>query len=157
MNEEKFMAIAIEEAYDGINRGDGGPFGVSIVKDGEVLARAHNTVLKENNPTCHAEINAISIAAKKCGTYDLTGCVTYSTTEPCPMCFAAIHWARIDRVVYGTHIEDAKRLGFHEMTISAPEMKRIGASGVDIRSGLMLEECQKLLEYWESLPTKKVY
>ncbi len=157
MDDKKFMAIAIEEAYSGVREGDGGPFGVVIARGEEVLARAHNTVLKENNPVRHAEVNAISIAAKKCGTYDLTGCVIYSTTEPCPMCFAAIHWARIERLVYGTDIGDVKKLGFNELTISASEMRRLGGSGIDILGGFMRDECQKLLAYWESLPTKEVY
>ncbi|MFC1570225.1 nucleoside deaminase [Candidatus Omnitrophota bacterium] len=157
MPNKEFMSQAIEEAYSGVKAGDGGPFGVVIVKSGEVIARAHNTVLRDNDPTRHAEINAIQEASKKKGTYDLSGLEIYSTTEPCPMCFSAVHWAKIDRLIYGTEIEDVKKLGFNELTIPAPRMKEEGASGVEIEAGFMLEECKELLRFWESLPEKTVY
>ncbi|MDD5633758.1 MAG: nucleoside deaminase [Candidatus Omnitrophica bacterium] len=158
MTDKRFMDLAIEEAYKGIKYGsEGGPFGAVITKDGLVLAMAHNTVLKNNDPTQHAEMNAISLASAKLGTYDLSGCVIYSTTEPCPMCFSAIHWAKIDRVVYGTGIDDVKTIGFNELTISAAQMKKQGASPVIVEGGFMYEECMELLKFWETLPNKKVY
>ena len=152
-----YMLKAIEEARCGAKAGDGGPFGSVIVKDGRILASAHNTVLKSNDPTQHAEIKAISMAAAGSGSYDLSGCDIYSTNEPCPMCFSAIHWARISRLFYGTSIEDVRRLGFNEMTLPAEFLKEKGASPVEIRGGCMIEECRKLLKYWESLPDRKVY
>lgn len=157
--EPRFMSLAIDEAYKGIKsgRGEGGPFGAVIVKDGRVLAAAHNTVLISNDPTRHAEINAISAAAERSGTYDLSGCVIYSTTEPCPMCFSAIHWARIGCLVYGTDIEDVKKLGFNELIIPVPVMKKTGNSSVEICPGFMRHECEELLKYWENLPDKTVY
>lgn len=151
------MLKAIEEARAGAGAGHGGPFGVVVVRNSEIVAIAHNTVLGDNDPTQHAEIRAISAAAKKCGSYDLSGHEIYSTTEPCPMCFAAIHWARIDRLVYGTDIEDARKLGFNELTVPARRMKEIGNSPVKIYGGFMREECERLLKYWENLPDKKVY
>jgi guanine deaminase len=157
MPEEKFMSGAIKEAYQGIKSGDGGPFGVVIVKGAELIAEAHNTVIRDNDPTHHAEINAISAASKVLGTYDLSGCTLYSTTEPCPMCFSAIHWARIDKVVYGTKIEDVKELGFNELSIPALKMKAEGASEVEIEEGVMLAECVELLRFWEALPDKLTY
>jgi len=157
MSEERLMSIAIEEAYSGMKNGHGGPFGAVIVMSGEVLAAAHNTVLKDNDPTRHAEISAISAAARKRRTYDLSGCVIYSTTEPCPMCFSAIHWARIERMIYGTDIEDVGKLGFNELVIPAAGMKQAGNSSVDIRGGFMRHECEQLLKFWESLPEKRVY
>ena len=155
--EEKFMLKAIEEARSGSSAGEGGPFGVVIVKDGEVLASAHNTVLKDNDPTQHAEVKAISEASRKLGNYDLSGCDIYSTTEPCPMCFGAIHWARIGRLFYGTDIEDVKKLGFNELAIPARYMKEAGDSPLEIHSGFMREECEGLLKFWENLPDKRVY
>lgn len=155
--EEKFMFMAIDEAYRGIKAGHGGPFGAVVVKGGDVLAAAHNTVLGDNDPTRHAEIKAISIAAGKLGTYDLAGCAIYTTTEPCPMCFSAIHWAGIGDLIYGTDIDDVRELGFNEMTISVAEMKEAGGSAVNIRGSFMRAECEKLLEYWKTLPDKKVY
>jgi len=157
MPEEKFMSGAIKEAYQGIKSGDGGPFGVVIIKGVELIAKSHNTVIGDNDPTHHAEINAISTASKILGAYDLSGCTLYSTTEPCPMCFSAIHWARIDKVVYGTKIEDVKDLGFNELSIPALKMKTEGGSEVEIEEGFMFAECVKLLRFWEALPDKCTY
>ena len=157
MNDANFMAMAIEEARSGIEAGHGGPFGVVIVYDGEVLSRAHNRVLIDNDPTRHAEINAISLASRKLGTYDLSGCVLYSTTEPCPMCFSAIHWARIKRVVYGMDISDVKRLGFNELTIPCAWMKDKGGSSVEVAGDFMRTECEALLEAWKDMSGRKVY
>ncbi|MFC1548755.1 nucleoside deaminase [Candidatus Omnitrophota bacterium] len=151
------MLMAIEEARKGAGAVHGGPFGAVIVKGEEVLSKAHNSVLKDNDPTRHAEIKAISIAAAKLGTYDLSGCELYSTTEPCPMCFAAIHWAKIDRIIYGTDIEDVKKLGFNELTISNNEMKEKGSSPIDIEASFMRSECEELLKFWENLPGRRVY
>ena len=153
----KFMLKAIEEARAGSSAGEGGPFGAVIVKDGEILAAEHNTVLRDNDPTQHAEIKAISAASKKITSYDLSGCDIYSTTEPCPMCFSAIHWACIDRLFYGTDIEEVKKLGFNELALPASRIKEIGRSPVEIHKGFMRAECEELLKYWEELPDKKVY
>ncbi|MGB2630951.1 MAG: nucleoside deaminase [Candidatus Omnitrophota bacterium] len=155
--DEKFMLKAIEEARAGASGGHGGPFGAVIVKNGEIIASACNTVLRDNDPTQHAEIRAISLASKRLGNFDLTGCEAYSTTEPCPMCFAAIHWARISRLFYGTGIEDVKKLGFNELTIPVSQMKESGVSPVEVHGGFMREECEKLLRFWETLPNKRVY
>ena len=157
MPEEKFMALAIEEAYSGIKEVHGGPFGAIIIKNGKVIGRSHNTVVRDNDPTHHAEINAISEASRNLGTYDLSGCSLYSTTEPCPMCFSAIHWARIERIVYGTEIDDVKRLGFNELTIPVSKMKTEGASGVEIEAGFMTQKCRELLIFWDTLPNKVIY
>lgn len=110
----QFMEIAIKEAIRGIQAGDGGPFGAVIVKDNVVLASAHNTVLKENDPTCHAEIKVIRAVAAKLKSYDLTGCEIYTTGKPCPMCRSAIKWAKIDKVYYGCDYDDARDIGFDE-------------------------------------------
>lgn len=157
MDKKQFMKKAIEEAYTGIKNGEGGPFGAIIVEGDKVLARGHNTVLRDNDPTHHAEINAINEACRIKGDYDLSGCVIYSTTEPCPMCFSAIHWARIDSVIFGTAIEDVKILGFNELAISVEKMKEIGCSPVLIEKGFMVEKCRELLKSWESFPDRKVY
>ena len=98
---EDFMKLAVEEAKLGVKENHGGPFGAVIVKDGKVIAKAHNTVLKDNDPTCHAEINAIRKASKILDTFDLTGYELYTTGKPCPMCKGAIQWAKIEKVYYG--------------------------------------------------------
>jgi guanine deaminase len=152
----RFMRRAIREARMNLARPDGGPFGACIVKDGKVLAVARNTVL-ENDATCHAEINAIRRASKKLGTFDLSGCEIYSTTEPCPMCFGAIHWARIGAVHYGTGIRDAAGAGFRELRISNEKMKTLGRSRIRLVPGFLREECLDLFKAWAARPGKKAY
>lgn len=109
-----YMKYAIDEARLGIENGEGGPFGTCIVKDGEVIATAHNMVLKNNDPTAHGEISAIREACKNLGTFDLTGCDLYTTGEPCTMCLCACLWANINHVYYGCTIEDNEMIGFRD-------------------------------------------
>ena len=151
------MLAAIAAARRNVRRPDGGPFGACIVRDGRVIAVARNTVLARRDPTCHAEVNAIRLAARRLGTHELRGCRIYSTTEPCPMCFAAIHWAGIDTVVYGTRIADVARLGFRELTISNLTMRRLGGSAVRIVPGVLKKECLELLRDWESRHPDQTY
>jgi tRNA(Arg) A34 adenosine deaminase TadA len=153
---KKYMQLAIHEARKNLTDIQGGPFGACIVKNNQVLAVARNTVL-ENDATCHAEINAIRMAAKKLRTFDLTGCEIYSTTEPCPMCFAAIHWAKIGQIYYGTNIADVQKRGFNELSISNRRLKKIGHSKVKINSKCARQECLALLVEWDHLPQKRVY
>ncbi len=110
----RFMAIAIEEARAGIRAGHGGPFGSVIVRDGEVVGRGHNMVIADTDSTAHGEITAIRNAEKALGTHDLSGCVIYTTGEPCPMCLAACLWANLSRVYYGCTIADNSRIGFRD-------------------------------------------
>jgi len=110
----KFMKIAIEEAKIGINSGHGGPFGCVIVCNGQVISKGHNMVIKNNDPTAHGEIVAIREAGKVFKSFDLSGCVLYTTSEPCPMCYGAIHWARISTVYYGCTQFDALNIGFDD-------------------------------------------
>ena len=110
----KYMKIALDEAYRGIRNGDGGPFGSVIVKNGEVIASGHNEVIKQSDPTCHGEMIAIREASKTLGTHDLSGCEIYTTGEPCPMCLGAIMWANISKVYYGCDIHDTKIIGFRD-------------------------------------------
>lgn len=151
------MALAVAEARKNFWSLAGGPFGACLVKGRKVLAVARNTVLRDKDPTCHAEINAIRKAAQKLGTHDLSGCVIYSTTEPCPMCFSAIHWARIGRIIYGTTTKDAARLGFNELRISDTVLKSLGKSRVRLMRSKALAECEKLFADWQALPKKRLY
>ena len=109
-----FMKQAIAEARRGIEAGHGGPFGAVIVKDGKVIARGHNRVVKNSDPTCHGEMDAIRRAGKKLGTFDLSGCTIYTTGHPCPMCFGAILWANIDKIYYGCNTTDTELIGFRD-------------------------------------------
>jgi guanine deaminase len=153
----RFMSIALEEAYRGIARGHGGPFGACIVRKGEVIATGHNEVLEKNDPTRHAEVCAIIRASKVLGTPHFKGCDIYSTTEPCVMCFAAIHWAQIKTIYFGTTVRDVKKLGFNEVVISNRVLKRMGQSPIQLVPGLMRRECRELLEYWKNLPGRRTY
>jgi guanine deaminase len=151
-----YMKLALKEARKNIKNPQGGPFGACIVKNGRILSVARNTVLKKD-ATCHAEVNAIRIASRALKCFDLSGSVIYSTTEPCPMCFAAIHWARIGRVVYGTTINDVAKLGFNELDIPNIKMKKLGKSGVRVYPGFARGECRLLLKDWEDAGRKEVY
>lgn len=151
-----FMRLAIQEARKNLKRMQGGPFGACIVKNGRVLAVAANTVLRED-ATAHAEINAIRMASQKIKNFDLSGCSIYSTTEPCPMCFSAIHWAKIKTICYGTGISDAKRIGFNELSITNIDMKRLGRSKIRIFKGILFKECLELFRDWDRLENKRLY
>lgn len=109
-----FMQMAIEEARKGIRRGDGGPFGSVIVKDGIVVGKGHNKVIRNNDPTCHGEIEAIHNACRKLGTFDLSECEIYTTGEPCHMCLCACMWANIKKIHYGCTIADNEHIGFRD-------------------------------------------
>lgn len=130
-----YMNLAELQAYLTMNQDIGGPFGAAVVKDGKLISVASNTVLRDNDPTAHAEINAIREACKKLGTYDLTGCELYATGAPCPMCLSAIIWANIKKVYYSGTPEEAAEIGFRDdfiysfiksdgQDISVLEMKR---------------------------------
>ena len=112
--QKQFMEIAIAEARNGIQNGHGGPFGATVVKNGEVIASGHNCVLKNHDSTCHGEIDAIRKAEQKLQTHDLSGCQLYSTGEPCHMCLGAILWANIEKVYYGCTLADNAKIGFRD-------------------------------------------
>ena len=153
---EYFLNMAVEEGRRGFRKDHGGPFGAVIVKNGRVVSESHNTAIKSKNSVQHAEINAIFLASKKLQRHHLKGCVLYSSTEPCPMCFSAIHWAKIRKVYFGTSIGDVAKLGFNELSISNKKMKRMGGSSVKLANG-MRSPCLDLLHYWKDLPWKKTY
>jgi len=156
VNHQENLSLAAREAHRGIKKGDGGPFGAMILNKNKILALTHNTVLKTNDPTCHAEINAIRKACKKLKKIFLADCVIYSTTEPCPMCFSAIHWAQLRQIIYCSSISDVKRLGFNELNISNQKMKRWGKSRVTIIK-LENKDCRKIFSQWKKLQKKQVY
>ena len=154
--DNKFMILAIERAKQAIEKGQT-PFGACIVKDEQVISCEHNTVWDTIDITAHAEINAIRKACEKLNTVDLSGCVIYSTCEPCPMCFAACHWARISKIVFGAGIKDAKQAGFSELIVSNEEMKRLGESSVEIVAGFLSEENIELFKLWSQNSEKRAY
>lgn len=114
----KYMEVANDYAKRGMNNNEGGPFGAVIIdKEGNIIAKGNNTVIKNNDPTEHAEMNVIREACKKLGTYDLSDCTLYTSCEPCPMCLSAIIWANIKNVYYACTREDAGKIGFRDDVI----------------------------------------
>ena len=156
MTDEKFMRLAINKAKQGIKKGQT-PFGACIVKKGDIISCTHNAVWKNNDITAHAEINALRTACRKLKTIDLSGCTIYSTCEPCPMCFTACHWARIDKIIFGARINDAQKFGFNECTISNKKMKQSGKSSIEIIGDFLREENTSLFKLWSLQKNKKVY
>jgi tRNA(Arg) A34 adenosine deaminase TadA len=155
-SDETFMRLAIQKAKEGIEEGQT-PFGACIVKDGEVVSCEHNNVWNNTDITAHAEICAIREACKKLNTIDLSSCIIYSTTEPCPMCYSAIHWAKISKIVFGARIGDAKFFGFSELCISDKQMKELGKDYVKIVGDFLREENLELFRYWSEREDKKTY
>ena len=136
------MKEAIKEAYKGINAGHGGPFGSVIVKDGKIIARGHNHVVSNNDPTCHGEIDAIRKACKKLKTFDLTGCDLYTTAEPCIQCLGAILWANINKVYYGCTVKDTDSIGFRDDMFD----KNIKDLRANVQEPFMRKECLELFD-----------
>ena len=114
---EKFMKMAIALSEQNVTRSLGGPFGAVIVKDGKLIAKSANKVTSSNDPTAHAEVSAIRKACKKLKTFDLSGCVIYTSCEPCPMCLGAIYWSRIELIYYANTKKDAADIGFDDQFI----------------------------------------
>ncbi|QHB53449.1 nucleoside deaminase [Lentilactobacillus hilgardii] len=108
------MSLAAKEAENNLRTGDGGPFGAVIANGQDILVTAHNQVLKDQDPTAHAEITAIRKATKKLGSYDLSGYTLYTSCYPCPMCLGAIIWSNIKVAYYGNTAKDAAKIGFRD-------------------------------------------
>ncbi len=147
---DKYMLFAINEAKEGITNGHGGPFGSVIVKDGVVVGKGHNRVLLNNDPTCHGEMEAIRDASRNLKTYDLTGCVLYTTAEPCPMCFGAILWSNIREVYYGCNVIDTDNIGFRDNIF-------YNTNKEDVLKSLDRDECLKLFEEYKNIKNKIIY
>ncbi|MBR1739369.1 MAG: nucleoside deaminase [Ruminococcus sp.] len=145
----RYMKLAIDEAREGIRAGDGGPFGCVIVKNGRVIGKGHNEVIKQQDPTCHGEIMAIRAACRETGSFDLSGCTLYTTAEPCPMCRGAVLWANIGRVCYGCDVNDTESIGFRD--------KQFYTSSDDGFTQLDRTECLELFGEYMRIEDKKAY
>ncbi|MFH0776505.1 MAG: nucleoside deaminase [Patescibacteria group bacterium] len=150
------MQIAIDEAEKGLRKKDGGPFGAVIVYKGKVIAKAHNQVLKNSDPTCHAEMQAIRAAAKKLKRFDLSDCEIYSSCEPCPMCLGAIHWAKMRQLYFGATRSDAAKIGFddkfiYDVILGTAKKKQVKI----IKIGRAA--CLKPFQKWLNLKSKTQY
>jgi len=152
----ELMRLAIAKAREGIAAGQS-PFGCAIASGTDVIAAAHNTVVASTDITAHAEINAVRQACQTLGQIHLNDCIVATTCEPCPMCMAALHWARVERVYFGASIADATHAGFNELKVSAADMLQQGGSRVELLPGLLTQECQSLFDEWLSQPGRRAY
>lgn len=151
----EFMEMAIKLSIENIDRG-GGPFGAVIVRDGVVIAKGANTVTLSNDPTAHAEINAIRAACGALQSFSLPGCIVYSSCEPCPMCLSALYWAGVKKIYYGNTKEDAEAIDFSDKFIYE-EMERHPARrhvpGIHVAGTAAIRAFEK----WASTPHKTPY
>lgn len=153
---DSFMSIACQEALQGIQAGDGGPFGAVVVKDNKVIAKGHNMVLVNRDSTAHAEIVAIRKAEQVLGTHSLEGCKLYATCYPCPMCLGAIMWARIDKVYYGATPEEAAAIGFDDK-VFYENIINPNDNNIVVLQHIQNEECTHLFRDWENKMDKVLY
>jgi len=156
MDHNSFLNLAVEEAFTGMRAGDGGPFGAIITRDGKIIGRGHNTVLLSNDPTAHAEVNAIRDACRQVKNPHLSGAVIYSNFEPCPMCLSAIYWADIRMLYFAGGRSDAEKMGFmdkhlyHELSLKEDQR--------EIRTAkLKIPQMEQLMSEWMGLENKKLY
>lgn len=147
--DQRYMQLALDTCREGVLKGQS-PFGSVIVWNGNVVGNTHNSVRLTTDPTAHAEVNCIRAACKHTGEIHLSGATIYSTTEPCPMCFAAIHWARIERIVYGARVEDAAAFGFNELNITNAQMIELGRLGSVIVRDFQREKALELFRLWQN-------
>ncbi len=156
MTPDQLMQVAIDAARRGLAAGQT-PFGCAIAREGKILAACHNTVWLTTDITAHAEINALREACRRLQQVTLAGAIVATTCEPCPMCMAALHWARVERVYFGASIADAANAGFNELPISAAQLLALGRSAVQVEPGCMTFECRQLFSQWQATGAKRRY
>ena len=155
MTKEQLMQRAILLSENSVRHG-GGPFGAVIAKDGVIVAEASNSVTIDQDPTAHAEVNAIRMATRALHTFDLKGCEIYTSCEPCPMCLGAIYWAHLDRIFYGNDRKDAAAIGFDDDFIYQ-EMPLKPEQRHKTMQRLMGMEALKAFRMWEESADKTEY
>lgn len=156
MKTKELMKIAIKESAHSLSHNHGGPFGAIIVKDGKIIAKAHNRVLRKKDPTAHAEMEAIRKACKKLKTPHLIGCDIYTSCEPCPMCLGAIMWARLDRVFYATSREDAKAIAFDDSYFYEQIAKNNQDRDIKFKQ-VSKKEANEVMKKWADTKSQNTY
>ena len=158
MNEKdrEFMRRAIELAQQGIDANDGGPFGAIVVKDGEIIGEGCNQVTSTNDPTAHAEVVAIRAACRALNSFQLDGCVIYTSCEPCPMCLGAIYWARPLKMYFACNREDAANVGFDDRLIYEEIERPIEDRRIE-SVNFLREEGLRVFENWANKSDKTEY
>lgn len=156
----RYIEVAKELAEENLVTNDGGPFGACVVKNGKIIGKGSNSVIKDNDPTAHAEINAIRNACKNINSYDLEGCELYTTSYPCPMCLSAIIWSNIKIVYYGNTKKDAEEIGFRDdfiyEYIKNLEEDKMNKNVLNLKS-IDREETIELFEKFKKKEDKKIY
>ena len=152
----QFMKIATDEAAIGSENNEGGPFGAVISKNGVIIAQGHNEVLKTNDPTAHAEVEAIREACKAISSFELKGAEIYTSCEPCPMCLSAIYWARIDRIYYANNRKDAAKIQFDDDFLYQEIPKDISERKIPMAE-MLRSEAQAVFSAWEQKKDKIQY
>ena len=150
------MRRAIALSAEKMRAGLGGPFGAVIVKDGQIIAEGFNQVTTANDPTAHAEVIAIREACRKLGRFSLEGCEIYSSCEPCPMCLAAIYWARLDALYFANTREDAAAIGFDDEALYREVPKPWGERSMPTEH-VVLPEARQIFQEWQEKPDKIMY
>lgn len=150
------MEKAISQSLEGMEKGDGGPFGALVVKGNTLISMGNNQVITRNDPTAHAEVVAIRKACRELGTFDLSGCELYTSCEPCPMCLGAIYWARLDKVYFAGTREDAARAGFDDQFIYDEIQVALDQRKIPMVP-LMRKEALTAFEAWKNKTDKKAY
>ena len=156
MDQNEFMQCAIALALENVQSNRGGPFGALIARNGKIIAEGSNRVTSTNDPTAHAEMVAIREACTHLGTFQLTGCEIYASCEPCPMCLAAIYWARLDRIYFAGTGSDAAKVGFDDSLIYRVMAKPQAQRKIPMIQ-LMHEESLAPFRAWERKPDKISY
>ena len=154
--DEQFMLRAIALAQSGMDSNSGGPFGAIVVKDGQVIGEGSNQVTSSNDPTAHAEIVAIRNACKTLGTFQLDGCIIYTSCEPCPMCLGALYWARPEKVFFACTREDAANVGFDDDFLYREMEKSINDRELQMYN-LMRKESLRVFSNWAEKADKTEY
>jgi tRNA(Arg) A34 adenosine deaminase TadA len=152
----EFMRRAIQLATRNVVTGAGGPFAALVARDGQIVAEAANTVTATNDPTAHGEVNAIRAAAKALDSFSLAGCELYSSCQPCPMCLAAAHWARIEAIYYGASAADAARAGFDDAFLYE-EFRRDQGARLLPATQLLGDEAWESFAAWIASTDKTLY
>ncbi len=153
---EKFMREAIRLARVKMRAGQGGPFGAVVVRRGKIIARGWNRVTSANDPTAHAEVMAIRAACRKLKTFQLADCELYTSCEPCPMCLAAIYWARLKKVYYASSRRDVAKIGFDDELIYREVARPVSKRLISMEQ-LLRADAGKVFAEWKDKPDKLVY
>jgi tRNA(Arg) A34 adenosine deaminase TadA len=156
MSAQEFMRRAIALSREKMHAGDGGPFGAVVVKDGQIIGEGNNCVTSRNDPTAHAEVMAIREACRTLDTFSLEGCDIYASCEPCPMCLAAIYWARLDHLYYANSREDAAHIDFDDDHIYREVALPIEGRSLPT-TRLLADEARVVFDEWQGKSDKTPY